>query len=384
VEGARTNIYIYSEQLDNAAWNKTRITVTANQAVAPDGTTTADLLTATSTLGKNIGKTSFSLLNATTYTGSWYVKAGTTDKCIVRRTVGNALPDPTIGHYFDLTLGTLVGTPAEGTCRIDDVGNGWFRCSWTATTTSAGTDSIGLYILDDNGDLSYTAAGETLYAWGAQLEIGASPSSYIPSTTAFTTRAKDSIQSSDVTWFNQTEGSIYHKASVESNDAVSVIFCAALSSNDRMFTAAQSPDGGATWRSFTTVGTRGDIEGTIDYVEGVSSRQVTGYAIDDAVVYMDGSNAGVEASVTLPSSGTFDTFYVGISNTGGGALNGHIAELRYYDERLANSVLEGMSNDIFPEGNTRNWLAVSRRKLDRPPTKRVYPKPKPNMRDTYE
>jgi hypothetical protein len=151
-----------------------------------------------------------------------------------------------------------------------------------------------------------------------------------------------------------------------------------------MFTAQQSPDGGATWRSFTTVGTRGDIEGTVDYVEGVSSRQATGYANDDAVVYMDGSNAGVEASVTLPSSGTFDTFYLGNSNTGGGSLNGHIAEIRYYDERLANSVLEAISNGIFPEGNTRNWLTVSRRKLDRPPTKRVYPKPKPNIRGTYE
>jgi hypothetical protein len=41
------NLLTYSEQFDNAAWTKADATVTANAAVAPDGTTTADQITYT-------------------------------------------------------------------------------------------------------------------------------------------------------------------------------------------------------------------------------------------------------------------------------------------------------------------------------------------------
>ena len=45
VSGTAENLLRYSEQFDNAAWTKTAgITVTANSAIAPDGTLTADLI----------------------------------------------------------------------------------------------------------------------------------------------------------------------------------------------------------------------------------------------------------------------------------------------------------------------------------------------------
>jgi hypothetical protein len=44
LEPQRTNLYQYSEQIDNAGWTKQGLTITANSAVSPDGYTNADLL----------------------------------------------------------------------------------------------------------------------------------------------------------------------------------------------------------------------------------------------------------------------------------------------------------------------------------------------------
>ena len=44
IEEERTNLFTYSEEFDDATWLKSNATVTANDAVAPDGTSTADKL----------------------------------------------------------------------------------------------------------------------------------------------------------------------------------------------------------------------------------------------------------------------------------------------------------------------------------------------------
>src|SRR6056297_1427264 len=44
IEPQRTNLLQYSEEFNNAAWIKDNVTITPNDAVAPDGTTTADKL----------------------------------------------------------------------------------------------------------------------------------------------------------------------------------------------------------------------------------------------------------------------------------------------------------------------------------------------------
>jgi hypothetical protein len=66
----------------------------------------------------------------------------------------------------------------------------------------------------DNANLSsYTGtAGFGLYFWGAQLEAGAFPTSYIPTTTAAATRSADvaSITGANFSsWYRQDEGTVF-------------------------------------------------------------------------------------------------------------------------------------------------------------------------------
>ena len=44
IEKQTGNYILYSQQIDNGYWNKYQMSVTANQATAPDGTATADLI----------------------------------------------------------------------------------------------------------------------------------------------------------------------------------------------------------------------------------------------------------------------------------------------------------------------------------------------------
>jgi hypothetical protein len=76
------------------------------------------------------------------------------------------------------------------------VGNGWYRLTLTATLTSAGSANVLLYLnnADSASAITYAGTGTGSYIYGAQLEAGATASSYIPTTTAAATRSADVAQ----------------------------------------------------------------------------------------------------------------------------------------------------------------------------------------------
>ena len=75
VEQQRTNLHLYSEELDNAAWIPGDVTVSANAITSPDGTTNADECTTPNiyaSMYQNVSLSTFSH-----YTYSFYAKRGT-------------------------------------------------------------------------------------------------------------------------------------------------------------------------------------------------------------------------------------------------------------------------------------------------------------------
>jgi hypothetical protein len=164
IEEQRTNLLLYSEQFDNAAWTKSLVTVTANSIAAPDGNVTADTITSSGGLSQcyQIGVT---IVSGTTYTVSCFLKAGTTSFGVLNLYDTTAL-DKRV--WFNLTTG-VVGTQDAGiTGTIQSVGNGWYRCTATRAA-SAVSGGLSIEVASANGVASGTA-GNTIYAWGAQLE----------------------------------------------------------------------------------------------------------------------------------------------------------------------------------------------------------------------
>jgi hypothetical protein len=184
LEPQRTNLALYSEQINNPAfWAITNSgTISANNEISPDGTQNADTLTAgasNSQVQGAIGGTS-----GTVYTVSIYVKRISGTGNVFLRAVENA--------------NTLIS-----------VTNEWQRFTATVTSTST-TIRIGIAL---------ATSGDAVAIWGGQLELGAYPTTYIPTTTASATRVADSfsrnniytnglITSSGGTWFVELRNTI--------------------------------------------------------------------------------------------------------------------------------------------------------------------------------
>jgi hypothetical protein len=179
---AEENLISYSQEFDNAYWSKNASTVTTNTSVAPDGTTTAETLTASAgtALAPRTFPTTLTGITSTVHAISIFAKAGTNNFL--------QITDATVGFHanFDLSAGT-VGTSASCTPSIVSAGNGWHRC--IVTYTSGGTDIRPLFVLVTGSSVARLATfnpvgTETILLWGAQQEQRSAVSAYTPTTTA--------------------------------------------------------------------------------------------------------------------------------------------------------------------------------------------------------
>jgi len=177
--GVGSNYTAYSETL--ASWqNLYAVTVTSNTHIAPDGNTTADTLTATQTAGGTYLYHGDSVSSSTPFTASMWFKAGTVS--VVTMSEGAVS-----GAYASFSLtgnGAVTGSGSGATnANITPAGNGWYRCSFTYTTGVS--QSTWGYRIEPRA--SYGGAGSTgdsVIAWGAQLNFGTTIGPYNPSTSS--------------------------------------------------------------------------------------------------------------------------------------------------------------------------------------------------------
>ena len=176
VELVPYNLLTYSEQFDNAFWNKVSVTISANSTIAPDGTLTADSLIATSVNSQH--RTDFSITGngGTIYTFSCYAKANQYSR-IQLRTGDDSI------CKFNLSSGTVTSTAGTATATIENIGNGWYRCSVCQIRTSSSTMFSRINILDNSDNSTFVGNDiDGLYIWGAQLVEGSSALDYLPTT----------------------------------------------------------------------------------------------------------------------------------------------------------------------------------------------------------
>ena len=309
VEEARTNLVLNSATFQPSSGGAPA-SYTVDQ-VAPDGTTTGSRQTAANprTLLDYTG-----IANAL-YTFSFYCRV-TSGTAVFSIQVKNASSDTTI---------TNDTTPVATTS--------WRRFTISGTTSGA---TAGVRI-----ELNGVVPGFVL--WGAMLEAGAFPTSYIPTTAATVTRAADvaSITGANFSsWYNQTEGTVFANATAAV--AASILPCYASIDNGttserlqlRRVTSGTSP-------SYRVVAGGQSIDSatkTIGSPTGFNS-QVLAYASSN---YEGACNGTLEGLTSIANRPTVTQLQIG-NGIGSAAVNGTIKRLVYWGQRLPNNVLQAIT-----------------------------------------
>ena len=184
-----TNLCLQSQTLTAVSWSGTRVSVTADVAVDPNGSYTADKLVEDTTASDTHVLQQFIVLPISTLTYSIYAKAAERSQ-IVLFVPASAFGDATArSANFNLATGTTGATTGSGTTSsITAVGNGWYRCVMTTSVTSVTTGINFQLRLAVSGSEAYTGNGTSgLFVWGVQIELGTAVSGYKPTTTVAVT-----------------------------------------------------------------------------------------------------------------------------------------------------------------------------------------------------
>ena len=322
IEEARTNLIPDSEDLTAASWaGKTQHTGQANAAISPAGTQTATRITST---GTDPYLFHFTPVTA----GNDYVLT------VWLRGIGN-----TVGRtprvWFLNNSGTISST-FDSTPLTDS----WQKYTVTGSCTGSGT-VLTRIDFDDSG---LSAPGEQVDVWGAQVEQGSFPTSYIPTSGAAATRSAD-VASVSVSEFgyNQAQGTVVVEANpilsgspiglqgiVEFNNGTTNDQITIINENNDRLRIIIDPTSAAN-----------DVDFTISGAEG-SEKYAAAWATNDVQAAHGGLLGAGDTSSNPPA--TITTLTIGNDAGSSIPLNGHIKSLNYYPLRLSDAKLQELTS----------------------------------------
>jgi len=239
LEPQRTNLITQSQNFTDVSWSKLGLgagsapVVTANAGISPEGINNATRVQfncggTTSSDRSILQKASVSITNTTNYAATIYVKAYSSGE------VGKQLRFISESAVNQITI-TLTDS--------------WQRVS----TTGVSNAILSNYLIETRGTFTTNTTADILI-YGAQLEAGAYPTTYIPTTSATATRVADSFSRSNIytnglisasggTWFVELRGNVAYTrdnssagifVSDDINNTVGNSFFIAASPSDRL------------------------------------------------------------------------------------------------------------------------------------------------------
>ena len=332
IEEARTNSLTYSQDFSGTGWILSQATLGSTNNLAPDGTLTATKLAETSAAASSHSVNSgiSKAASAITYSASIYVKAAERTWCQFTLYDGGSLG---IRYWFNLGTGAVGSSQNIGagftspSASITALANGWYRIVVTATSSTA--TSIQPYIYCATGDLVLNYNGVTgsgIYIWGCQVEAGAFPTSYIPTTSASATRAADVFYFDGLSFVFPY--SILGAGILPSDTA---------SSQKYIVTASQGADTTNKTYLFRGLSNNAVIQTMVNssVTQNNNSTSFAGAGTLGLGVSHDGSTFNNSANTTTMGSGSGSGYgstpltriSVGQGNTGGNPLNGYVKRI---------------------------------------------------------
>jgi hypothetical protein len=345
LEPQRSNLVQYSEQINNAYWVKTASSVNANNAVSPDGYTNADQWVGDGTSGQHILRHSYFATTAlATFAYSFYVKADGITKMGYRE-------DAQTGRNgaFNIATKTTIFTTSGDTISFQDAANGFVRVTIISVVGSGGTLGMQLFLLDNayttgnpNSYSSNVSASEGVLLYGAQIELGAYATSYIPTLGTSVTRVADAASKTGISsLIGQTEGTLFldfvFSRATESFAYFAIQNASATSRVRITYTASSN-----TMQLDLVIGGSASVLNTFNPVDGTRYKMAIGYKSGDSVAYRNGVQVGTQAA-TFTFTDLSILTYDNPAAAGTQVISGRHNQTLLFPTRLSNSDLAALT-----------------------------------------
>jgi hypothetical protein len=353
IEEARTNSVLQSEAFNTLAnWSTNNSSITANAVNSPAATLTADQITEDSaTAYHSVSQSGIAFTSGTAYTFSVFAKANS--RSILQITPGTGAFSAGPYANFNLSTGVVSATGGGASATIQNCGNGWYRCTMTATADATVSAFI-FFVMQTSGTAvrlqNYLGDGASnLYLWGAQVEAGAFPTSYIPTTTTALTRSADVASVNTLSpWYNSVAGTLYGEFAVPQVGRAGRVVAIDDGSITNMMDITISATNTLAIEAIAA-GVYGGFAGAIGTVSA-STTQKTAATYSTSASETISLNAGPVGSnnVTLPSA-SLTRMLLGRQDNGAATLCGWLRRLTYYPRVLTNAELRQIT---LPTGAT--------------------------------
>jgi hypothetical protein len=170
--------------------------------------------------------------------------------------------------------------------------------------------------------------------WGRQVEVGAFPTSYIPTTTAAVTRAADNANMPTTGWYSQPTGTFVVEFDSAKAGGYYIAQASTGSGADQVSMACNA--GGFV---YPQVSVAGADQGTAPVLNATSvnaaQKAAISYQVNGTATSVAGGTVASDATNALP---TPNKLQIGSDNGVAAFVNGHIRRLTYYNANLAGNL----------------------------------------------
>ena len=325
LEPTRTNYVSYSNDFIDSSWLPTDATVVSG-IISPDGTSNAFTLSNTAVNGiiqKAVSLTGLRVV-------SIFAKKGTHRYLYIGAYGGT-------GSYanFDLENGVVTN---GANANIEDYGNGWFRCICHSADGATG----GVQIFPSNNTIGPATTNGSIQIYGAQLEQGSYPTSYIPTQGSIGTRVAESCNGAgNEQVFNDSEGVLFAEISPLNENGRIALNDGTVNNNVRLVYSSSL-------NLIDAILFNGINQVSLSYflpTRGAFNKIAFKYKENDFALWVDGIEVDSQVgSGTTFTSGTLSELDFDAGSNGLVPFYGNTKQIQYFDSALTDEELAALTS----------------------------------------